>query len=93
MGVTVGVMLEEIQALYKQHQQPCFLYLSSEVIKVLIYSTSLESYFYRLPYISYIWKLFQIFGSDPSCTSYLKALIESLFNNTTYMFTKIQVRV
>ncbi|XP_073039876.1 transportin MOS14 isoform X1 [Primulina eburnea] len=64
MGVTVGVMLEEIQALYKQHQQPCFLYLSSEVIK--------------------------IFGSDPSCTSYLKALIESLFNNTTYMFTKIQ---
>lgn len=35
MGVTVGVMLEEIQALYKQHQQPCFLYLSSEVIKVL----------------------------------------------------------
>ncbi|KAG8388644.1 hypothetical protein BUALT_Bualt02G0146800 [Buddleja alternifolia] len=33
MGVTVGVMLEEIQGLYKQHQQPCFLYLSSEVIK------------------------------------------------------------
>ncbi|GFP79961.1 transportin-3 [Phtheirospermum japonicum] len=33
MGVTVGVMLEEIQSLYKQHQQPCFLYLSSEVIK------------------------------------------------------------
>lgn len=36
MGVTVGVILEEIQALYKQHQQPCFLYLSSEVIKVRI---------------------------------------------------------
>ncbi|KAL0364625.1 UNVERIFIED_CONTAM: Transportin MOS14 [Sesamum angustifolium] len=34
MGVTVGVMLEEIQGLYKQHQQPCFLYLSSEVIKL-----------------------------------------------------------
>ncbi|KAL3655332.1 Transportin mos14 [Castilleja foliolosa] len=34
MGATVGVMLEEIQSLYKQHQQPCFLYLSSEVIKI-----------------------------------------------------------
>ncbi|EPS66773.1 hypothetical protein M569_08003, partial [Genlisea aurea] len=34
MTVTVGVILEEIQALYKQHQQPCFLYLSSEVVKV-----------------------------------------------------------
>ncbi|PIN22652.1 Nuclear transport regulator [Handroanthus impetiginosus] len=64
MVVTVGVMLEEIQGLYKQHQQPCFLYLSSEVIK--------------------------IFGSDPSCTSYLKILIESLFNQTTIMLTKIQ---
>ncbi|XP_041999459.1 transportin MOS14-like isoform X2 [Salvia splendens] len=64
MGVTVGVMLEEIQALYKQHQQPCFLYLSSEVIK--------------------------IFGSDPSCTNYLKILIESLFNHTTFLLTKIQ---
>lgn len=64
MGVTVGVMLEEIQSLYKQHQQPCFLYLSSEVIK--------------------------IFGSDPSCTNYLKILIESLFNHTTFMLTKIQ---
>ncbi|KAL1553533.1 Transportin mos14, variant 2 [Salvia divinorum] len=64
VGVTVGVMLEEIQALYKQHQQPCFLYLSSEVIK--------------------------IFGSDPSCTNYLKILIESLFNHTTFLLTKIQ---
>ncbi|KAL3835139.1 hypothetical protein ACJIZ3_009875 [Penstemon smallii] len=64
MGVTVGVILEEIQGLYKQHQQPCFLYLSSEVIK--------------------------IFGSDPSCTNYLKVLIESLFNHTTFMLTKIQ---
>ncbi|XP_047942500.1 transportin MOS14-like [Salvia hispanica] len=64
MGVTVGVMLEEIQALYKIHQQPCFLYLSSEVIK--------------------------IFGSDPSCTNYLKILIESLFNHTTFLLTKIQ---
>ncbi|XP_011087185.1 transportin MOS14 [Sesamum indicum] len=64
MGVTVGAMLEEIQGLYKQHQQPCFLYLSSEVIK--------------------------IFGSDPTCTNYLKTLIESLFNHTTFMLTKIQ---
>ncbi|KAK4427207.1 Transportin MOS14 [Sesamum alatum] len=64
MGVTVGVILEEIQGLFKQHQQPCFLYLSSEVIK--------------------------IFGSDPTCTNYLKILIESLFNHTTFMLTKIQ---
>ncbi|XP_042036286.1 transportin MOS14-like isoform X1 [Salvia splendens] len=64
MGVTVGVILEEIQALYKQHQQPCFLYLSSEVIK--------------------------IFGSDPSCTNYLTILIESLFNHTTSVLTKVQ---
>ncbi|KAL2539507.1 ARM repeat superfamily protein [Abeliophyllum distichum] len=64
MGVTVGVMLEEIQGLYKQHHQPCFLYLSSEVIKM--------------------------FGSDPSCTDYLKNLIESLFSHTTCALTKIQ---
>ncbi|KAG5536762.1 hypothetical protein RHGRI_024256 [Rhododendron griersonianum] len=34
MGLTIGAMLEEIQALYKQHHQSCFLYLSSEVIKI-----------------------------------------------------------
>ncbi|XP_047316788.1 transportin MOS14 [Impatiens glandulifera] len=34
MGVTIGAMLEEIQGLYTQHHQPCFLYLSSEVIKI-----------------------------------------------------------
>ncbi|XP_052183861.1 transportin MOS14 isoform X2 [Diospyros lotus] len=34
MGVTIGAMLEEIQGLYRQHHQPCFLYLSSEVIKI-----------------------------------------------------------
>lgn len=34
MGITIGAMLEEIQGLYQQHHQPCFLYLSSEVIKV-----------------------------------------------------------
>ncbi|KAL7192068.1 hypothetical protein ACSBR2_024006 [Camellia fascicularis] len=34
MGITIGAMLEEIQGLYKQHHQPCFLYLSSGVIKI-----------------------------------------------------------
>lgn len=34
MGTTISAMLEEVQALYKQHSQSCFLYLSSEVIKV-----------------------------------------------------------
>ncbi|XP_024022810.1 transportin MOS14 isoform X2 [Morus notabilis] len=34
MGITIGAMLEEIQCLYQQHHQPCFLYLSSEVIKI-----------------------------------------------------------
>ncbi|KAJ4851378.1 Transportin mos14 [Turnera subulata] len=34
MGVTIGAMLEEIQGLYQLHHQPCFLYLSSEVIKI-----------------------------------------------------------
>ncbi|KAL6978105.1 Transportin mos14 [Sarracenia purpurea var. burkii] len=34
MGITIGAMLEEIQGLYQQHHQPCFLYLSSEVIKI-----------------------------------------------------------
>ncbi|KAK2965164.1 hypothetical protein RJ640_005327 [Escallonia rubra] len=64
MGITIGAILEEIQGLYKQHHQPCFLYLSSEVIK--------------------------IYGSDPSCANYLKILIESLFNHTACLLTKIQ---
>jgi transportin-3 len=34
MGITIGAMLEEIQTLYQQHNQSCFLYLSSEVIKI-----------------------------------------------------------
>ncbi|XP_011028670.1 PREDICTED: transportin-3-like [Populus euphratica] len=34
MGTTIGDMLEEIQGLFQQHHQPCFLYLSSEVIKI-----------------------------------------------------------
>lgn len=32
---TIGEMLAKIQFHYQQHHQPCFLYLSSEVIKVL----------------------------------------------------------
>uniref|UniRef100_A0A2P2MLR5 Exportin-1/Importin-beta-like domain-containing protein n=1 Tax=Rhizophora mucronata TaxID=61149 RepID=A0A2P2MLR5_RHIMU len=64
MGITIGAMLEEIQGLYQQHRQPCFLYLSSEVIK--------------------------IFGSDPSCASYLKNLIEVLFKHTTCLLMKIE---
>ncbi|PKI63167.1 hypothetical protein CRG98_016352 [Punica granatum] len=64
MGITIGAMLEEIQCLYQQHHQPCFLYLSSEVIK--------------------------IFGSDPSCSSYLKNLIEVLFKQTTCLLTNIK---
>ncbi|GAB2269903.1 Transportin mos14 [Dionaea muscipula] len=64
MGITIGAMLEEIQGLYQHHQQPCFLYLSSEVIK--------------------------IFGSDPSCSQYLKNLIEALFSRTTCLLTSIQ---
>ncbi|KAL9688454.1 hypothetical protein QQ045_032875 [Rhodiola kirilowii] len=63
MGVTIGAMLEEIQCLYQQHHQPCFLYLSSEVIK--------------------------IFGSDQSCATYLKNLIEVLFSKTTSLLPTI----
>ncbi|KAE8668023.1 germin-like protein subfamily T member 2-like [Hibiscus syriacus] len=64
MGTTIGAMLEEIQGLYQQHHQPCFLYLSSEVIK--------------------------IFGSDPSCASYLKNMIEVLFKHTASLLTSIK---
>lgn len=64
MGITIGVMLEEIQGLYQHHHQPCFLYLSSEVIK--------------------------IFGSDPSCSDYLRNLVEALFGRTTCLLATIQ---
>lgn len=64
MGATIGAMLEEIQGLYQQHHQPCFLYLSSEVIK--------------------------IYGSEPSCASYLQNLMEALFRHTIHLLTKIQ---
>lgn len=44
MGVTIGAMLEEIQGLYGQHHQPCFLYLSSEVIKIFGSDPSCANY-------------------------------------------------
>ncbi|ONK70738.1 uncharacterized protein A4U43_C04F1020 [Asparagus officinalis] len=44
MGITIGVMLEEVQALYRQHSQPCFLYLSSEVIKIFGSDPSCANY-------------------------------------------------
>ncbi|KAJ3682345.1 hypothetical protein LUZ60_014918 [Juncus effusus] len=44
MGATIGAMLEEIQALYQQHNQSCFLYLSSEVIKIFGSDPSCANY-------------------------------------------------
>ncbi|KAG9439130.1 hypothetical protein H6P81_019295 [Aristolochia fimbriata] len=44
MGNTIGSMLEEIQGLYQLHHQPCFLYLSSEVIKKFGSDPSCASY-------------------------------------------------
>ncbi|XP_048500147.1 transportin MOS14 isoform X2 [Beta vulgaris subsp. vulgaris] len=64
MGITIGAMLEEIQGLYQHHHQPCFLYLSSEVIK--------------------------IFGSDPSCSDYLRNLVEALFRRTACLLATIR---
>ncbi|GAV74387.1 Xpo1 domain-containing protein [Cephalotus follicularis] len=48
MGVTIGAMLEEIQGLYQQHHQPCFLYLSSEVIKIFGSDPSCANYLKNL---------------------------------------------
>ncbi|XP_044477067.1 transportin MOS14-like [Mangifera indica] len=48
MGITIGAILEEIQGLYQQHQQPCFLYLSSEVIKIFGADPSCASYLHNL---------------------------------------------
>ncbi|PKA55080.1 hypothetical protein AXF42_Ash003717 [Apostasia shenzhenica] len=48
MGTTIGAMLEEIQALYQQHNQSCFLYLSSEVIKIFGSDASCASYLRNL---------------------------------------------
>ncbi|KAF9624704.1 hypothetical protein IFM89_012997 [Coptis chinensis] len=44
MGATIGAMLEEIQGLYQNHHQPCFLYLSSEVIKIFGSDPSCANY-------------------------------------------------
>ncbi|THU56155.1 hypothetical protein C4D60_Mb11t14270 [Musa balbisiana] len=48
MGVAIGSMLEEIQVLYQQHNQPCFLYLSSEVIKMFGSDPSCADYLRNL---------------------------------------------
>ncbi|XP_057514793.1 transportin MOS14-like isoform X2 [Actinidia eriantha] len=48
MGITIGAMLEEIQGLYKQHHQSCFLYLSSEVIKIFGSDPSCADYLKNL---------------------------------------------
>jgi len=48
MGMTIGAMLEEIQTLYQQHKQSCFLYLSSEVIKIFGSDPSCADYLTNL---------------------------------------------
>ncbi|XP_050379254.1 transportin MOS14 [Argentina anserina] len=48
MGTTIGEMLEKIQELFKQHHQPCFLYLSSEVIKIFGSDPSCADYLRNL---------------------------------------------
>ncbi|XP_057479376.1 transportin MOS14-like isoform X1 [Actinidia eriantha] len=48
MGITIGAMLEEIEGLYKQHHQSCFLYLSSEVIKIFGSDPSCADYLKNL---------------------------------------------
>lgn len=94
MGVTIGAMLEEIQGLYGQHHQPCFLYLSSEVIKVFEFFLALQNFnqICSFHFKQQLDLLPQIFGSDPSCANYLKVLIESLFSHTACLLTKIQVQ-
>lgn len=101
MGFTIGAMLEEIQGLYQQHHQPCFLYLSSEVIKVsypgrkkinVLLVIFCFIVYYKLKLVHLLLLMLQIFGSDPSCANYLKSLIEALFMHTTHLLTSIQVR-
>ncbi|KAK9116972.1 hypothetical protein Sjap_015919 [Stephania japonica] len=48
MGITIGAMLEEMQGLYQHHHQPCFLYLSSEVIKIFGSDPSCADYLRNL---------------------------------------------
>lgn len=92
MGITIGVMLEEVQSLYQQHNQSCFLYLSSEVIKVWFFFC--YDWFYIIFHLCcfYWWHLnWQIFGSDPSCANYLQSLIAALFSHTTKLLMTIKV--
>lgn len=56
-------MLEEIQGLYKQHQQPCFLYLSSEVIKVLIPSAFLCQYIALFFLVCFVFLILAVIGT------------------------------
>lgn len=44
MGVTIGDMLQVVQLQYQHHHQSCFLYLSSEVIKVFGSDPSCANY-------------------------------------------------
>lgn len=44
MGVTIGDMLQVVQLQYQLHHQSCFLYLSSEVIKVFGSDPSCANY-------------------------------------------------
>jgi transportin-3 len=53
---TIAAMLEEIQALYQQHNQSCFLYLSSEVIKVSVAKPNLLPHF--------VWLVALLFAND-----------------------------
>lgn len=93
MVITIGSMLEEVQLLYQQHNQSCFLYLSSEVIKVFfIFLHGIICC--SLPVFStYVCIYLQMFGSDPSCANYLRSLIEALFIHTTKLLRTIQVLV
>lgn len=92
MAITIGSMLEEVQYLYQQHNQSCFLYLSSEVIKVLYFCTFLFEFQLSFLVLFIDANLeWQMFGSDPSCANYLNNLIEALFIHTTKLLRTIQV--
>eukprot|EP00252_Welwitschia_mirabilis_P009642 TRINITY_DN22310_c0_g2_i1.p1 TRINITY_DN22310_c0_g2~~TRINITY_DN22310_c0_g2_i1.p1 ORF type:complete len:705 (-),score=141.34 TRINITY_DN22310_c0_g2_i1:336-2345(-) len=48
IGITIGDMLEEVQLQYQAHHLPCFLYLSSEVIKIFGSDPSCSNYLANL---------------------------------------------
>jgi hypothetical protein len=55
-------------------------------------STSSEYFSYRVNYgVNDLYLYVQIFGSDPSCTDYLRSLIEKLFGHTVKLLGSIQV--